>query len=126
MPSNSADFAGDIGAIKAKLDSALVGVRIAEKMASDATLALEQLLQTSLAATQRQQLYALPMPGPSVHGEPARLYCRVREAAKMTGLSERTIYRLIDDGTLETVKRGKARLIKILSLNCLADGKVPA
>ena len=65
MPSNSADFAGDIGAIKAKLDSALVGVRIAEKMASDATLALEQLLQTSLAATQRQQLYALPMPGPS-------------------------------------------------------------
>jgi excisionase family DNA binding protein len=121
MPSNTADFGVDLGNIKAKLDSALVGVRIAEKMASDAVLALEHL------ASQRQ-LYAAFNAAPSqpipVHGE--RLCCRVREAAEILGVSERTIWRLINDGTLETIQQGRSRLIRIESLNRLAAGKVPA
>jgi excisionase family DNA binding protein len=55
-----------------------------------------------------------------------RLTASIREAKEATGLGESTIYGLIREGTLETVKVGKSRLIKVPSLLRLVESAVPA
>ena len=50
-----------------------------------------------------------------------RLVYSIREAAQATGLSLATLYRLISDGRLKTVKIGARRLIPVAALTALLD-----
>ena len=45
-----------------------------------------------------------------------RICCSVKEAMEATGIGKTKIYALIGTGTLETVKVGDRRLVKIKSL----------
>ena len=49
--------------------------------------------------------------------EPLRLTVRIPTAMEMLGLGRSKIYDLMDDGEIETVKAGKARLIIVQSLH---------
>jgi excisionase family DNA binding protein len=50
-----------------------------------------------------------------------RLVYSIREAAQATGLSRATLYRLISDGRLKTVKVGARRLVPVAALTALLD-----
>jgi excisionase family DNA binding protein len=50
-----------------------------------------------------------------------RLGYSIKEAAQVTGLGVRTIYRLLAAGTLESVKVGDRNIIKAASLRRLMD-----
>jgi excisionase family DNA binding protein len=50
-----------------------------------------------------------------------RLVYSIREAAEASGLSRATLYRLISDGRLKTVKIGARRLIPVAALTALLD-----
>jgi excisionase family DNA binding protein len=45
----------------------------------------------------------------------------VKEAAKALSLGRTTVYELINDGQLETVKLGSRRLVKVASMRRLID-----
>ena len=45
-----------------------------------------------------------------------RILISIREATEMLGIGRTTIYRLIAEGRLETVKIGSRRLVKVESL----------
>ena len=51
-----------------------------------------------------------------------RLSCTIKEASKASGLGPTTIYALISDGTLESTKVGRRRLILVRSLRKLIEG----
>jgi excisionase family DNA binding protein len=50
-----------------------------------------------------------------------RLVYSIQEAAQATGLSRATLYRLISDGRLKTVKVGARRLVPVAALTALLD-----
>ena len=50
------------------------------------------------------------------------LSVRIRTGCDLTGLSHTTIWKLIGNGTLETVSVGRRRLIKYSSLERLVNG----
>lgn len=56
---------------------------------------------------------------PSYESEP--LLYGIEGAAKRLSLGRSTIYKLMDDGTLESVKIGNRRLISTASIHALAD-----
>ena len=51
-----------------------------------------------------------------------RLAYRIDEAAERVGVSRVTIYKLIGEGKLKTVKIGRCRLIPASALHALANG----
>ncbi|GEM70502.1 hypothetical protein SAQ01S_02680 [Sphingomonas aquatilis NBRC 16722] len=58
---------------------------------------------------------------------PLRLAYSVDEAARATGLGRTTLFKLIGDGTLPSVKIGKRRVIRAADLdNLLAIGSAAA
>ena len=52
----------------------------------------------------------------------APLLVSIKEARRLVGVSHSRIYELINDGTLETIRLGKRRLIRYSSLQNLAGG----
>jgi excisionase family DNA binding protein len=50
-----------------------------------------------------------------------RLALSVKDAARLLGLGRSTIYRLIGEGELQTIKLGNRTLIKMASLRSLID-----
>jgi excisionase family DNA binding protein len=52
---------------------------------------------------------------------PERLGYSIKEAAQATGLSTRTVYRLLEAGTLESVRIGGRVIIKAASLRKLLE-----
>jgi len=50
-----------------------------------------------------------------------RILMPIREAAEILGLGRTTIYRLMNDGDLESVKIGRRRLIKVASVHQLVE-----
>jgi excisionase family DNA binding protein len=46
----------------------------------------------------------------------------IREAARICGLSRATLYRLLQDGKLTTIKVGARRLVPITSIDALLSG----
>jgi len=46
----------------------------------------------------------------------------IREAAQTCGLSRATLYRLIADGKLTTLKIGTRRLVPVSAIDALLDG----
>ncbi|MCJ8158893.1 helix-turn-helix domain-containing protein [Sphingomonas sp. LaA6.9] len=56
--------------------------------------------------------------------EPARrLAVRSPEAAQMLGISRSTLYQLMGDGEVESIKLGRTRLILVASLESLIERK---
>jgi excisionase family DNA binding protein len=53
-----------------------------------------------------------------------RIAVKPREAARLTGLSHGTIYKLINDGTLRRSKIGRATLIPVADLYALIESGV--
>lgn len=49
------------------------------------------------------------------------VFVSVNEACRLVGLGRTTMYRLIDEGQVETVKIGSRRLVRVASLRAL-DG----
>jgi excisionase family DNA binding protein len=60
----------------------------------------------------------------NVNGVPAfeRLALSIEETAKTSGLSRATLYRLIADGKLTTIKIGARRIVPIGAINALLSG----
>jgi excisionase family DNA binding protein len=56
--------------------------------------------------------------------EEKRRALSMRETARTTGLSRATLYRLLKDGRLTTVKVGARRLVPVRALDALLDGGV--
>jgi|SRR6516225_1829948 excisionase family DNA binding protein len=114
----SAGLQADLKLLAAKLENATLGSQLAERGVADATAIYERILAG--LATQH-----LPFPAPPAPEQPSadRAFYRIRETAKKTGLSERTIARKIDSGELESVKRGKSRLVRAESLDRFIAGK---
>lgn len=54
------------------------------------------------------------------------LFASVVDASRLLGVGRTTLYRLIGEGQLETVKIGRRRLIKTVSLHRLANAVGPA
>jgi excisionase family DNA binding protein len=54
--------------------------------------------------------------------EEKRRALSIRETARTTGLSRATLYRLLNDGRLTTVKIGARRLVPVRALDALLDG----
>lgn len=46
----------------------------------------------------------------------------IKEAAEACGLSRATMYRLLNDGKLTTIKVGARRLVPVASIDALLDG----
>jgi excisionase family DNA binding protein len=46
----------------------------------------------------------------------------IREAARSCGLSLATLYRLLKDGKLRTIKVGARRLVPVAAIDALLDG----
>src|SRR6516165_4986281 len=109
----TASFQANLKLIAAKLENAAIGSQLAERGVGEATDLLERL--TSNLPFPAQGLAS----NPTLNSATDRLFCRVKEAAEMLGLSERSIWRLINDGTLDSIQQGRARLIRIESLNRL-------
>jgi excisionase family DNA binding protein len=63
-----------------------------------------------------------PLTAPSQAIEP--LTRSIKDAGKLLGLSRTTIYRLIGESQLETVKIGKRTLIKTASIQSLLENSV--
>lgn len=49
-----------------------------------------------------------------------RIFASIRETGSTLGLGRSTIYRMINDGQLETVKMGSRRLVRIASIEAVA------
>lgn len=47
----------------------------------------------------------------------------INEASKALNLGRTTIYKLIEQGQLETVKIGRRTLVKMASIHCLIEGE---
>jgi excisionase family DNA binding protein len=65
------------------------------------------------------------MPRKSQTQEPASVERRalsIEEAAKACGLSRATLYRLLSDGKLTTIKVGARRLVPVVALDALING----
>ena len=62
------------------------------------------------------------------HTDPERLSYRMDEAARVVGISQATLYRLVKDGKLRTVKIGTRTLVTRVELERLlaAGGASPA
>jgi excisionase family DNA binding protein len=56
------------------------------------------------------------------HYTPERRALSIREAARTCGLSRATMYRLIAEGKLPTLKIGSRRLVPIGSIDMLLSG----
>lgn len=56
--------------------------------------------------------------------QPAPLAVRPEMAARMIGVSRSTIYELLDEGLLESIKIGRARLILVASLRALLASRL--
>ncbi|RYG99882.1 MAG: helix-turn-helix domain-containing protein [Alphaproteobacteria bacterium] len=54
-----------------------------------------------------------------------RVLISVTEASKALSLGRTTIYELINDGRLETIKLGRRRLVKVASVHRLIDAGIP-
>lgn len=52
-----------------------------------------------------------------------KLLATIAETKDMTGLGKTKIYDLIDDGTLESIKVGSRRLVKMSSIHRLAGAE---
>jgi excisionase family DNA binding protein len=61
----------------------------------------------------------VPLPQPSRAIEPLTL--SIKDTGRVLGLGRSTIYRLIGDGQLETIKVGNRTLIKTASIRSLVD-----
>jgi excisionase family DNA binding protein len=48
----------------------------------------------------------------------------IKEAAKTCGLSRATLYRLLSDGRLATIKIGARRLVPVVAIDALLSGGV--
>jgi excisionase family DNA binding protein len=53
---------------------------------------------------------------------PERRALSIRETARTCGLSRATLYRLLKDGKLSTIKVGARRLVPIASIDLLLSG----
>jgi excisionase family DNA binding protein len=53
---------------------------------------------------------------------PERRALSIRETARACGLSRATLYRLLKDGKLSTIKIGARRLVPIASIDLLLSG----
>jgi len=107
------ELQADLKLAQDKVENALISSRVAERAATAAATALERI-EASLAIYRQQIRSTAPPLLPS-----DRLTYRIKEAAKTLGVSERNIFRMIVSGELETVKRGRARLIHAASLQRL-------
>jgi excisionase family DNA binding protein len=56
---------------------------------------------------------------PERNGTMQALSCSIKDAVAATGLSRSTIYNLIADDRIATVKIGKRRLVQVASLKAL-------
>lgn len=54
---------------------------------------------------------------------PAPRMASVADAATILGLSRPTVYRLIGSGQLDTVKIGRRRLVRMVSLDAITSGQ---
>jgi len=104
MPNETADLRGDLGDIRAKLDSALVGVRIAEKMALDASEAIERLYRLASSTAPRSPPQALERDPLAVSRD---------EACRLLSRSRQHIWRLIRAGRLELTDDGQITMASI-------------
>lgn len=73
----------------------------------------------SLDATPRPGNSVLPAPAPREKIEPLTL--SIKDAAQLLSIGRSTIYRLIGEGQLHTVKIGNRTLIKTASIRNLAE-----
>jgi excisionase family DNA binding protein len=117
MRNSNTDVRSDLGSVKAKIDSALVGVRIAEKMALDATAVLERVEQT--LRFQRPD-HSPPEQEPLAvsRAEAVRAVSTVT-AGRMLGLGKTSVHKLLKEGTLESRKVGRSRRILVSSIEKL-------
>lgn len=51
------------------------------------------------------------------------IWITVAEARRVTSLGLTKFYALVNDGTIQTVKLGKRRLVKVASLKALGEGR---
>lgn len=51
-----------------------------------------------------------------------RIFASIRETGSALGLGRSTIYRMINEGQLETVKMGSRTLVRIASIEAVASG----
>lgn len=51
-----------------------------------------------------------------------RIFASIRETGSVLGLGRSTIYRMINEGQLETVKIGSRTLVRIASIEAVASG----
>ena len=58
---------------------------------------------------------------PEIHLEQKRALS-IREAARTCGISRATVYRLIADGKLQTLKIGSRRLVPVVAIDALLNG----
>lgn len=72
-----------------------------------------------LSATRRTEPSELPSSTPKETIEPYTL--SIKDASRLLGLGRSTIYRLIGEGQLDTVKIGNRTLIKTASIRNLAE-----
>ncbi len=97
-----------------------------------AIMAIEQLMQTVLAATpaQRRELERV------IHGEPANAttatgkdesrLVTISGAARLLGLGRNTVYRLIMTGRLDTVDLNGCQRVTMRSIHAFINGERPA
>ena len=48
---------------------------------------------------------------------------RIRDACRMTGISRSKLYELIEPGEIQTVKVGRATLVRVAGLTAFLNGK---
>lgn len=56
---------------------------------------------------------------------PRPVWCRPKEACRLTGLGLTRLYQLLNDGTLKSRKLGKSRLVSIASIEALGSDVRP-
>jgi excisionase family DNA binding protein len=66
----------------------------------------------------------IPVPKIVVTQQPVPLLVSVKEARRLIGVGNTRIYALINDGSLETVRIGKRRMIRYSSLQRIAGATV--
>jgi excisionase family DNA binding protein len=72
-------------------------------------------------STDQTRMDNRPPPLPQTSQTTHRLTLSIKDIAQLLGLSRTTIYRLIGDGQLETVKIGNRTLIRMTSIRSLLD-----
>lgn len=53
-----------------------------------------------------------------------RIFASIKETGNALGLGRTTIYRMINEGQLETVKLGSRNLVRIASIEAVAAGEL--